>query len=88
MRGGWPVLRMPIRKIFTAPQRTKAVQRMSMTMVPIRSNKGGSAAAIYGSKATNGVVIITTKRGQAGKPQFGLTQRLGVFTRANELGPD
>ena len=47
--------------------------------------KGGSAAAIYGSKATNGVVIITTKRGQAGKPQFGLTQRFGVFSRANEL---
>ncbi|HEU5042018.1 MAG TPA: TonB-dependent receptor plug domain-containing protein, partial [Gemmatimonadales bacterium] len=32
--------------------------------------KGGSAAAIYGSKATNGVIIITTKRGQQGKPQF------------------
>ena len=32
--------------------------------------KGGSAAAIYGSKATNGVVVITTKRGQVGKPQF------------------
>ena len=29
--------------------------------------KGGSAAAIYGSKATNGVIIITTKRGQAGQ---------------------
>jgi TonB-dependent starch-binding outer membrane protein SusC len=48
--------------------------------------KGGSAAAIYGSKATNGVVIITTKRGQAGKPQFNITQRFGMFTRANELG--
>jgi TonB-linked SusC/RagA family outer membrane protein len=48
--------------------------------------KGGSAAAIYGSKATNGVVIITTKKGSAGKPQFSLTQRVGVFTRANELG--
>ena len=48
--------------------------------------KGGSAAAIYGSKATNGVVIITTKRGQAGKPQFSLTQRIGTFSRANELG--
>jgi TonB-linked SusC/RagA family outer membrane protein len=48
--------------------------------------KGGSAAAIYGSKATNGVVIITTKRGQEGRPQFGLTQRFGVFSRANELG--
>jgi TonB-linked SusC/RagA family outer membrane protein len=48
--------------------------------------KGGSAAAIYGSKATNGVVIITTKRGQAGKPQFSLTQRVGMFSRANDLG--
>jgi len=48
--------------------------------------KGGSAAAIYGSKATNGVVIITTKRGQEGYPQFSLTQRFGVFSRANDLG--
>ena len=48
--------------------------------------KGGSAAAIYGSKATNGVVIITTKRGQAGQPQFNLTQRLGTFARSNDLG--
>lgn len=48
--------------------------------------KGGSAAAIYGSKATNGVVIITTKRGQVGKPQFTISQKLGTFSRANELG--
>ena len=48
--------------------------------------KGGSAAAIYGSKANNGVIIITTKRGQASKPQFSMTQRFGVFTRANDLG--
>jgi len=48
--------------------------------------KGGSAAAIYGSKATNGVVIITTKRGQAGKPQFTLSQKVGFSSRANQLG--
>jgi TonB-linked SusC/RagA family outer membrane protein len=48
--------------------------------------KGGSAAAIYGSKATNGVIIITTKRGQQGKPQFNITQRMGTFWRANSLG--
>ena len=48
--------------------------------------KGGSAAAIYGSKATNGVIIITTKKGQEGRPQFNVTQRFGVFSRANELG--
>jgi TonB-linked SusC/RagA family outer membrane protein len=48
--------------------------------------KGGSAAAIYGSKATNGVVIVTTKRGQQGRPQFNISQRFGFSTRANELG--
>ena len=48
--------------------------------------KGGSAAAIYGAKATNGVVIITTKRGQVGKPVFNLTQRFGTYQRSNELG--
>ena len=48
--------------------------------------KGGSAAAIYGSKATNGVIIITTKKGQVGTPQFSLTQRFGFSSRSNELG--
>lgn len=31
---------------------------------------GAAAAAVYGSRANNGVVIITTKRGQSGKPQI------------------
>jgi TonB-dependent starch-binding outer membrane protein SusC len=32
--------------------------------------KDASAASIYGSRAGNGVVIITTKRGKVGKPKF------------------
>jgi TonB-linked SusC/RagA family outer membrane protein len=48
--------------------------------------KGGSAAAIYGSKATNGVVVITTKRGQVGKPQFSISQKFGFSSRAGSLG--
>jgi len=32
--------------------------------------KDASAAAIYGSRGASGVVIITTKSGQSGKPQF------------------
>ncbi|HZH75848.1 MAG TPA: SusC/RagA family TonB-linked outer membrane protein [Archangium sp.] len=49
--------------------------------------KGASAAAIYGSKATNGVVIITTKRGKPGAgPKLEVTQRLGMYTLANKLG--
>jgi TonB-dependent starch-binding outer membrane protein SusC len=37
--------------------------------------KDGSAAAIYGSRASNGVILITTKRHQGGKP----TLRYGGF---------
>jgi TonB-linked SusC/RagA family outer membrane protein len=32
--------------------------------------KDGSAAAIYGTRANAGVIIITTKKGKAGPPQF------------------
>ena len=39
--------------------------------------RGAAATSIYGSKGVNGVIIITTKRGQSGKPQASITQRLG-----------
>ena len=32
--------------------------------------KDASATAIYGSRASNGVIIITTKKGKSGKPRF------------------
>jgi len=48
--------------------------------------KSAAASAIYGSEATNGVVIITTKRGAAGAPQFHLTQKFGNYTPLRVLG--
>jgi len=47
--------------------------------------KGASAGAIYGSSGSNGVIIITTKRGQAGKPVVGFTQRFGTQQISNKL---
>jgi TonB-linked SusC/RagA family outer membrane protein len=41
--------------------------------------KGAAASSIYGSKAANGVVIITTRRGQAGRARMNVSQRFGVF---------
>lgn len=32
--------------------------------------KDGSAAAIYGTRGSNGVILITTKKGKAGEPRF------------------
>lgn len=48
--------------------------------------KSVAASAIYGSRATNGVVLITTKRGKAGAPRFQITQRLGTFNAMRLLG--
>ena len=48
--------------------------------------KGASAGAIYGSAASNGVIVITTKRGLSGRPSANITQRVGQFTQSNKLG--
>lgn len=40
--------------------------------------KDASAASIYGARANNGVVIITTRSGKAGKSQFSLDAYAGV----------
>ncbi len=48
--------------------------------------KGASTAAIYGSRASGGVVIITTKKGEAGKTKFNFSQSIGVTSQLNKLG--
>ena len=48
--------------------------------------KGPSASSIYGSRGTNGVIIITTKQGQAGKTSLDFTQRFGTARLANTIG--
>ncbi len=40
--------------------------------------KDASAAAIYGADGSNGVVLITTKKGQAGKARFNVGVKYGV----------
>ncbi len=48
--------------------------------------KGASAAAIYGSRAAGGVVIITTKKGKEGKPKISFSQRIGTTSAIRLLG--
>ncbi len=48
--------------------------------------KGASASSIYGVRASNGVVVITTKKGKAGRPQVTLSQRFGFFDLSNTIG--
>ncbi len=48
--------------------------------------KGSAAAAIYGSKASAGVILITTKRGTAGAPKFALRSGVGTARLAYKNG--
>ena len=48
--------------------------------------KGASAAAIYGSRASAGVVVITTKKGKEGRVNVTLAQSVGVTQMLNPLG--
>ncbi|MCH8288785.1 MAG: SusC/RagA family TonB-linked outer membrane protein, partial [Candidatus Marinimicrobia bacterium] len=48
--------------------------------------KGASAAAIYGSKAAGGVIIITTKSGGTGKTRIDVSQQFGFSTILNKIG--
>ncbi|MDE6526808.1 MAG: TonB-dependent receptor plug domain-containing protein, partial [Muribaculaceae bacterium] len=47
--------------------------------------KSASATAIYGSRASNGVIIITTKTGKSGKPQVNFAANFFVNTPRNYL---
>ena len=48
--------------------------------------KDGAAAAIYGARAANGVIVITTKKGKSGQARFQFDASAG-FAEANRL-PD
>ncbi|WP_196937642.1 SusC/RagA family TonB-linked outer membrane protein [Sphingobacterium pedocola] len=47
--------------------------------------KDAAAGAIYGSRAANGVVIVTTKRGKAGIPSLNLNVNTGVSQISRKL---
>ncbi len=47
--------------------------------------KDASAASIYGSRASNGVIVFTTKKGVLGKPVVRASAKLGVVTGAKRI---
>lgn len=47
--------------------------------------KDASAAAIYGSRASNGVIIITTKKGKSGAAAFSFSSTTSLYTIAKYL---
>lgn len=47
--------------------------------------KDASAAAIYGSRASNGVIIITTKQGKGNRPQVSYSGSFSVMSNSKEV---
>jgi TonB-linked SusC/RagA family outer membrane protein len=47
--------------------------------------KDGAASAIYGSRASNGVILITTKKGKEGKTNFSYNTYTGIAQVADYL---
>ena len=47
--------------------------------------KDASASAIYGSRASNGVIIITTKKGRSGKPRINFNTQVSVANPINKV---
>ncbi|WP_143961835.1 SusC/RagA family TonB-linked outer membrane protein [Litoribacter populi] len=43
--------------------------------------KDAAAAALYGARAANGVIMITTRRGKKGRPQVNVNLRTGMMNR-------
>ena len=43
--------------------------------------KDASATAIYGTRAANGVIVVTTKKGQVGKPSVNFSSSFGFTAR-------
>lgn len=46
--------------------------------------KDASSAAVYGAKAANGVVVVTTKKGKVGKPVVNFNTNIGFVQLANK----
>lgn len=52
------------------PARTGGLDRLNPADIETMSVLKDASAAIYGARAANGVILITTKRGKSGKPQL------------------
>lgn len=67
----------PLIVIDGVPDRAGGLDRINPRDIESISVLKDASAAIYGSRAANGVILITTKRGRSGAPQFTLDLNQG-----------
>ncbi|WP_134089438.1 TonB-dependent receptor [Olivibacter sp. XZL3] len=67
----------PLVVIDGIPARQGGVERLNPADIDNISVLKDAAAAIYGARAANGVILVTTKRGKEGKPSLSYTFNQG-----------
>jgi TonB-linked SusC/RagA family outer membrane protein len=83
---GVPVLPDYQQELTTGNQRLNPLNTINPNDIEsIDVLKDGAAAAIYGIRAANGVVVITTKKGKVGQAQVGLNMYYGRQTLRKKL---
>lgn len=83
---GIPMLRDSYSQLGMGGQDVSAVSGLSPDEIAsIDVLKDASASAIYGSRGSNGVVLITTKRGQAGRPKITFNGYYGTQDLAKKV---
>ncbi len=72
-------------RLATAHESNALSQLNPSDIESIEVLKDASAAAIYGSRGANGVVLITTKRGKEGKTKFDFGVQTGFSRETNRI---
>jgi len=67
----------PLVVIDGVPAREGGIERLNPRDIENISVLKDASAAIYGARAANGVILVTTKRGKTGKPQLSYTFNQG-----------
>jgi len=67
----------PLVVIDGVPAREGGIERLNPRDIENISVLKDASAAIYGARAANGVILVTTRRGKTGKPQFSYTFNQG-----------
>ena len=70
----------PLVVIDGVPGRAGGLDRINPNEIESISVLKDAAAAIYGSRAANGVILVTTKRGKEGKPTVTYSGNMGFAT--------
>ncbi len=84
---GVPMIQGSLSQIALSGQDVTAITGLNPDEIAsIDVLKDAAAAAIYGSRGSNGVVIVTTKRGAAGKTRFSLNSYVGTQKVERTIG--